>query len=322
MCYCLPAMRSLVSSNVSSLMGALGLCVGILSCQAHAGGADDETNSAIAASADAGGQADGSSVEASPDDDANADSNDAPPARQDAGTAVNEAIDTPLMPNNPTIDLGKDLAGRDADQADAGEVLDVPGDAGVTECDLACAAAGGTCVDQRCRFDCSGDQDCHEPIDCPDGFPCTVACGQESCGDITCPSDSECIVQCMGESSCSGQVECHGPDCQVYCDGADSCRVGISGGASRFLVACSGFEACGEIDCGGNDCGIACSGVGSCFGDVSTSAPTGKVQCIGDGSCKGDVSCNASKCDVRCMGDMSCQGAVYCNAGQALTDCP
>lgn len=265
-------------------------------------------------------------------------------ARPEAGSPTPPEAGTPEPEDASTPDIADaavegGLEGGPASDAEAAPEPEP------TECQLACAAAGGKCADEsRCEFDCSRPGACAGEVECPEGYDCFVACGDQSCsGKIWCSDEDadDCRVECLGTGSCAGGVECRGGACDVACEGAGSCGgtgVRVRGGATATgNVSCSGEGSCScdvgsrcdAVDCAIAHCNVECSGEGSCAcrgsncGSVVTAAQTILTRCSGADACSGNVSCSGNRCDIRCnRAENACGGAIYCNTGQKLGDCP
>lgn len=111
-------------------------------------------------------------------------------------------------------------------------------DPGVGGCPVQCT---GGCDDGNCRIDCS-DANCRDAtVECPDGWPCLVACaGLQSCRDTTviC-SDGVCVLDCSGTSAClRTNVTCGPQACIVNCDG---------GAYELGAIECGPACACAEV---------------------------------------------------------------------------
>lgn len=263
------------------------------------------------------------------------------PTTPEGGTPDPEDASTPNDVSDAAVDGGLEggAEGGPPSESEAGPLPEP------TECQLACAAAGGRCAQEsRCEFDCSKPGACVGEIECPEGYACFVACGDQSCrGKIWCSDEDadDCRVECLGTGSCAGGIECRGGACDVACEGAGSCGgtgVKIRGRANATAnVSCSGEGSCScevgsrcdAVDCAIAHCNVECSGEGSCgcvgsnCGSVVAAAQTILTRCSGAESCNGNVSCSGNRCDVRCnRAEDACGGAIYCNTGQKLGDCP
>lgn len=123
----------------------------------------------------------------------------------------------------------------------------------------ACAAAGGTCVNDTCEI----VEKSERLVTCPAGVACRVICDDASsrpCRDgVRCGGAPSCDVRCIGYRACQAGVDCAGAACAVVCNGSDACENGITVGPVGQCTS----HCCGPSACAG--------GVATCTNDNSCS---------------------------------------------------
>src|SRR5690606_12561894 len=154
-----------------------------------------------------------------------------------------------------------------------------------------------------CTISCSGADSCAGPVVCPvDGAEsCEVQCGQDACkAGVECHATS-CTVEC-GAGGCSnrngGSRAVHGgaTNFTVNCSGDGSCHGGIDCNAVNCNLSCNGSGSCQG-------------------GDMTLNTDNGQLSCNGNGSCALGVSCNSGNpCNINCnTGGGAC--AQDCSGG-------
>ena len=65
---------------------------------------------------------------------------------------------------------------------------------------------------------------------------------------INCPTDGDCIVNCLGDNACTGStINCPiNGECHIVCDGSYSCKYGVFNGPidKKFTIYCDGTYSC------------------------------------------------------------------------------
>lgn len=166
------------------------------------------------------------------------------------------------------------------------------------------AICGGACDFQTSTCTITGTGSGN--ITCPTNWNCVINCGtQGACGTISCTAAASCDIHCTTGSACLG-ITCQTKDCDVECVGDKACG-SISCTSGRCRTDCSGGSAaCGTLNCGTGECSATCVGSGS-GSDSACSA----INCAN--SCKCDVSCNGTT--NICPASMVCPDAPgndYC----------
>ena len=141
--------------------------------------------------------------------------------------------------------------------------------------------SNGDCMDNRiCDRGFCVEQECPSPCTSCDNvaMTCEVDCSGHSCGNVHCPDNYNCTVNCTGNNACTSVTTSNG---------------------TGLTVTCSGNQACRRIDCGTKECNITC-GTNSCP----------NIDC--SNSCKCDVGCNGANA----CGSMSCpDNGTLCTQG-------
>jgi hypothetical protein len=97
------------------------------------------------------------------------------------------------------------------------------------------------------------------------------------------------------DGKCKGGVDCGGAvECDVHCDGRDTCKDG--------RIDCGSADVC-TIDCEGD---AACQGAS--FPAVDCRDSTCRVECEGRAACQKGVRSTGGSCTAACCGDpATCQ---------------
>jgi hypothetical protein len=84
-----------------------------------------------------------------------------------------------------------------------------------TDCPAHCSACDTTVTPHTCTVNGTGGN----AFDCPSGYACSVTCSAGSkCGDITCESDSKCVISCEGGGNSCANITCdQACACDVTC---------------------------------------------------------------------------------------------------------
>ncbi|MCX5742334.1 MAG: hypothetical protein NT062_07545 [Proteobacteria bacterium] len=175
---------------------------------------------------------------------------------------------TPDAPTDPKIDAFVRPDARPVPDAPMPDVCP-PGcsncNIGAKECIIECGAPGA--------------QNCQQPIACPTGWNCQIACSHTN--------DCRSGVSCVNAASCT-----------IDCAGAGSCR-GVSCGNGPCDVTCGGYQSCSQqINCNNScQCDVTCSGPGTanCGGSAGQAVSCGQVACDAiDGGCTSQPANNCS----------------------------
>ena len=156
----------------------------------------------------------------------------------------------------------------------------------------------------RCEIsdDCDGDRVCDQGWcvagDEGGGGDCPAACSE--CIGAT------CVINCPNANVCDGAIVCpSGFDCEVNCDGNNTCAAVDCSAADSCRVSCNGTRSCGgSIICADEgSCEIDCDGEDSCAGSITSGAGPTEIDCAID-TCTGGIDCaGACRCAVECSGD-------------------
>jgi len=182
-----------------------------------------------------------------------------PHPHEEVGASRDASAEKPAM-RDAAAQTSKDAG----DSASADATLPPPVDASAngradSAADVAAEAAIASAVDAQppspgaCPSQCSGG--------CASG---TCVIGVGGGGNVDCPANLPCDVQCHGDKACRGVINCAaGQPCQVECNGTTACTNWPLSGvtAMSLCVDCSGDKnqsATCRIACLGPGCNPSC----------------------------------------------------------------
>lgn len=146
----------------------------------------------------------------------------------------------------------------DAPKRDAPQMIDSPMNVCPPQC-TSCAEGSKTCTIDCGLTNCNGNN----PIVCPTGYNCAILCStNNACANgIDCGSAASCAITCSGAGSCRN-IECGTGDCDVKCQGQNSCRGIDCGDSCACDVSCAFNSSCEFLTCSSQQCdpvGRGCS---------------------------------------------------------------
>jgi hypothetical protein len=148
----------------------------------------------------------------------------------------------------------------DAETQEAGSSVD-GGVADATVPPDPCVGCKGDCTNGVCNVNC-GAVACSGSV-CAPTLPCNITCpATGKCNDIACNTSAKCTVRCGNQPTSCGQVACNANECDVRCDGNDSCKT--DGGGIRLdagttaSLTCDGNNACSSASCNAATCRLSC----------------------------------------------------------------
>jgi hypothetical protein len=155
-----------------------------------------------------------------------------------------------LLPDGGTV--------ADAETQEASVSIEAGVDAAVPD---PCIGCKGDCTNGVCNVDCSKVV-CGPGNLCAPTLPCNITCPDTNkCSDVTCTTSAKCTVRCGNQPTSCGQVTCNALDCDVRCDGNDSCNgdggIRLDAGMTASL-SCDGNNACRFASCNARVCMLAC----------------------------------------------------------------
>ncbi len=125
---------------------------------------------------------------------------------------------------------------------------------GLSSCPAACTSAGGSCDSQN--------------------EVCTITCSGSGCGNITCPADMDCVVNCTGSDACNNStITCPAShSCDVSCSNTNNTCVSAhlvcsSDGMCALDCNTASSNACNmmTVTCGSDACSATCDAAPSSF---------------------------------------------------------
>jgi hypothetical protein len=159
-----------------------------------------------------------------------------------------------------------------------------PVDGGLPDAaDPLCAGCKGTCAGGICTVDCS-KVSCVGQL-CAPTLACDIRCPKTgTCNDIACTTTGKCTIDCGKEVSSCKKVACKADDCDVTCDGRDSCNVDANLSliaTTRARLDCDGDNACrtAKLYCESKDCDLACDPGGG-PNDACPNRPLSPATCV------------------------------------------
>lgn len=131
-----------------------------------------------------------------------------------------------------------------------------PQDCDPDTCAAAASDVGGTAIctgNDECVITCQDDR-CSGLV-CPPGYTCRIACGNSACAGVDCTRAAKCVIGCNGSDSCANTIESGPGPMFVNCFGEDSCPGNIEcANSCSCEVICMGEGSCGnQATCTGGD---------------------------------------------------------------------
>lgn len=150
----------------------------------------------------------------------------------------------------------------DAETEEAGVTPDAGVDAAPAD---PCIGCKGDCTNGACNVDCDTVA-CGTGNLCAPTLPCTITCPKTGkCNDVTCTTSARCTVLCGNQQTSCNQVTCNAQECDVRCDGNDSCNgdggIRLDAGTNGKLT-CKGDGACRSASCTAQVCTLSCDPLG------------------------------------------------------------
>ncbi len=232
-------------------------------------------------------------------------------------------LETPAETGAPDVnDVDAADAGSDAADLDA-IVFDAPIIPGAVCIEASCEAAGGTCVDSVCQFEC-GKKGCKNAVfNCPPDSDCQIFCAEaDECEGVRCIGGKSCSIECNAANTCKN-AGCTSPSCTFHCKQTDTCKTGVSCDGGACSIDCEGTNSCDEVNfTASNSCSIRCLGDTTCEGGDKRAScgatPDASIYCAPKkNACKDIIPyCRGGqRCEIRCDSKEGCNRGVCCEAG-------